>query len=177
MSSRIADNIIAYKILTMLVTPFEETSAFKLGIIDKKGNKIKDVNSDAEKDSYDYLDKLVFNMKKIINKLPGGDAKLKNIIAALYLLKEHNKYHDEIINEKLLLKIINNNIVLAEETIFVNSLLEDGVIGTAPTNVSMPADGSPSKVSTDVPVKRKKTSVIRRQNLNLVAVDLNQKAL
>ena len=30
-------NLIAFKILTMLVTPFKETDAYKLGIIDENG--------------------------------------------------------------------------------------------------------------------------------------------
>jgi hypothetical protein len=32
--SRIVDNLIAYRILKMLVTNFDDTEAFKLGIID-----------------------------------------------------------------------------------------------------------------------------------------------
>ena len=35
--SRIVDNLVAYRILSMLVTPFDETEAYKLGIIDAHG--------------------------------------------------------------------------------------------------------------------------------------------
>ena len=34
---KIVDNLIAFRILYMLVTPFEKTDAFKFGIIDKDG--------------------------------------------------------------------------------------------------------------------------------------------
>ena len=42
------DNLIAFKILHMLVTPFENTDAYKFGIIDKDGHplrKLKDLSS------------------------------------------------------------------------------------------------------------------------------------
>lgn len=175
--STIVDNLIAYRILTMLVTPFDQTDAFKLGIIDKNGKALKKPSTDHEKDAYNYLTRLVFNMKKTINKI-GGEYKLKNLMTALYLIKEQYKYSDsDIIDEAEFVRILNSNIILAEETLLVQKLMEDGVIGSAPTNVSMPADGSPSKVSTDVPIKRKKTSILRRQDLTPIAVDLNQKAL
>lgn len=172
--SRIVDNLIAYRVLYMLVKPFPETDAFKFGIIDKNGKKLRDPETEEEKDSYDYLSRLTFNLKKLLNKLPGGDTKLKNIVAALYLIKEQYKSNVDIITEQELQRIINLNIILAEETLQVKMFMEDG----APTNVSMPAPaGTPSNVSTDVPIKRKKTNIVRRQNLNPVVVDLNQKSL
>lgn len=171
--SRVVDNLIAYRILSMLVKPFEETDAFKLGIIDKSGKRIKDPETSDEKDAYDYLSRLVFNIKKILNKLPGGDNKFKNIVAALYLIKE--SYANDInINEEELKRIIGLNVILAEETLQYKMFLEDG----APTNVSMPApEGTPSKVSTDVPIKRKKTDIVTRAPIKFATVDLNQKAL
>jgi hypothetical protein len=158
----------------MLVKPFPETDAFKFGIIDKNGKKLRDPETEEEKDSFDYLSRLTFNLKKLLNKLPGGDTKLKNIVAALYLIKEQYKSNIDSITEEELQRILNLNVILVEETLQVRMFMEDG----APTNVSMPAPaGTPSKVSTDVPIKRKKTNIMRRQNLNPVAVDLNQKSL
>ena len=72
--SRIVDNMIAYRIVRMLVTDFPQTDAFRLGIIDAHGNAIKRssmLNTDQEKNSYTYLHRLVFNMKKLINRLGG----------------------------------------------------------------------------------------------------------
>jgi len=174
--SRIVDNLIAYRVLSMLVKPFQDTDAFALGIIDKNGKKLKDPNTEEEKDAYDYLSRLVFNIKKILNKLPGGDNRFKNIVAALYLIKESYANDINTISEHDLKRIIDLNIILAEETIQTKLFLEDGV-AVGPTNVSMPANGAPSNVSTDVPIKRKKTSIVKRQDLTQVAVDLNQKSL
>jgi hypothetical protein len=45
--SRTIDALITYRVVKLLVTPFERTEAFKRGIIDKDGNvliKFKDVN-------------------------------------------------------------------------------------------------------------------------------------
>ena len=35
--SRVIDALIAYRVLKLLVTPFNKTKAFELGIIDEKG--------------------------------------------------------------------------------------------------------------------------------------------
>ena len=37
---RAIDLFVTYRFLRLLTTPFEDTDAFKLGIIDKKGNRI-----------------------------------------------------------------------------------------------------------------------------------------
>ena len=77
--SRIVDNLIAYRILSMLVRPFNQSDAFKLGIIDDKGNNLKKTSTlktSAEKNAYSYLHRLVFNMKKILNKIPGGESRI-----------------------------------------------------------------------------------------------------
>jgi hypothetical protein len=89
--SRIVDNLIAYRILKMLVTNFEDTEAFKLGIIDKHGKNLRKTSllqTTREREAYTYLNRLVFNVKKLINRLPGGENKLKSLIAALWLVKE-----------------------------------------------------------------------------------------
>ena len=91
MAGRIINNLIAFKILYMLVTPFEKTQAYKYGIIDKDGKPLKktrDLKTEDEKDSYTQLDKLVFSLKRILAKLPGGDNKLKSLVAAYWLIKE-----------------------------------------------------------------------------------------
>jgi len=70
---RYVDSFIAFRILNMLVTPFENTEAFRLGIIDAKGKelmKMKDLNTVELRDAYTLLHRLVFRLKRIINKVP-----------------------------------------------------------------------------------------------------------
>lgn len=94
---RAADFIYTVRFLTLLVTKFEDTEAFKAGIIDASGNKIKpfDMSISANKTAYQTyytpFHRLVFNIKKIIGSIPGGSSTIASYAAALYLIKEH--YH------------------------------------------------------------------------------------
>jgi hypothetical protein len=155
--SRIVDNLIAYRILWMLVTPFDKTPAYRLGIIDEKGKllrKMADLRTDEERNAYTYLHRLVFNLKRILIKLPGGDSKLKNIVAAFFLIKECYEKNDTtaLLEEKymvILQKLEEKNITLVEEELFVEEFMflnEDG-----------PANVTGAGVSTDIPVARMKS--------------------
>lgn len=152
--SQVVDNLIAYRFLSLLVKPFPETDAYKLGIIDDKGNNIikaRDLQTAEQKAAYNYLFRLVFNIKKLINKLPGGESKLKNIVAALFLLREAYDKRALNINEDELVRLVemlDNGVILAEEQLIVEEFMmlqED-----APTNATGAA------VSTDQPVIRKR---------------------
>lgn len=154
--SRLIDNLLAYRILSMLVTPFTDTKAFKLGIIDAKGKNLRKSSSlktSEEKDSYDYLHRLVFNMKKILLKLPGGDSKLKNIVAALFLVREYYESNDKsltLMEDKYvrILDKVNGGVSLVEEEILVQQFLEED--GLAIANVAG------ANVATDTPAPMKK---------------------
>lgn len=88
--SNFIDNAIALRLLVMLVTPFKETEAFKRGVIDETGKYIIPLNkrTKEQKDTINYLTRLIFNVKKALNKLPGGESKLKNLAAAMFLIRE-----------------------------------------------------------------------------------------
>jgi hypothetical protein len=148
--SRIVDNLIAYRILKMLVTNFEDTEAFKLGIIDKKGKNLRKTSTlvtTQEREAYTYLHRLVFNMKKIINKIPSGESKLKSLIAALWLVKEQYQSGSRstaLMQEKFdnIMKLLDNRVSLVEEEIIVKKFLdEDGAV----------ANVTGAAVSTDAP--------------------------
>lgn len=151
--SAIIDNLIAYRFLSMLVKPFPETEAFRLGIIDAKGTNIiksRDFTTQEQKNAYNYLTRLVFNIKKLINKLPGGESNLKNIVAALFLLKEAYDKRSVHINENDLHKLVgllNEGVILAEEQLIVEDFL---MLEDAPVNATGAA------VSTDQPVIKKR---------------------
>jgi len=131
------DNLIAFRILYMLVTSFDKTDAFKLGIIDADGNplkKIKDLKTSEEKDAYDMLDRLVFSLKRLLGKVPGGKSKLASLAAAYWLVKESYETQEVVTQEQLnsLVDLIESNqIVLKEQSDIKGylSLTEDGVAG------------------------------------------------
>ena len=143
--SRIVDNLIAYRILKMLVTNFEDTEAYKLGIIDAKGKNIRKANTlqtSKERDAYTYLNRLVFNMKKIINKIPSGESKMKSLVAALWLVKEQYQSGSRstaLMQEKFdnIMKLLDNRVSLVEEEIIVKKFLEeDGIANVTGAAVS-----------------------------------------
>jgi hypothetical protein len=87
------DIFIVYRILRLLVTPFTDFEAFKLGIIDQNGTTLKqfkDLHTSDERNAFSIFIRFILNMKKIINSLPGGKSTLKNYVAALYLVREQN---------------------------------------------------------------------------------------
>ena len=91
MASRAFDTFITYKIISNLVTDWEDFPAFEHGIIDKKGKLLRKYNTlktKDEKDSYTLFHRLVFNLKRLIQKLPGGSSKLASYTAGLFLIKE-----------------------------------------------------------------------------------------
>ena len=124
---RAIDLFVTYRFLRLLTTPFEDTDAFKLGIIDEKGNRImqKKVKKPAielvtseQKSSYTILHKLVFNIKKLFNKVPGLRTKVGTYAAALFLLKDTFKesVDDPDMFEKEFVKFLKeNNIELDDE--------------------------------------------------------------
>lgn len=88
MSGKVVDLILIYQFIKRLTTPFDKTEAFKLGIIDKSGKKIKKPSTSEEQKAYGYFDRLVFNVKKLIELAPGGKSKLASYAAALFLIRE-----------------------------------------------------------------------------------------
>jgi endo-1,4-beta-D-glucanase Y len=72
MASRAIDLVITYRIVKLLVTPFERQEAYKQGIIDKDGNvlkKYKTLKTTKEKQSYTILHRFVFNLKRILKRV------------------------------------------------------------------------------------------------------------
>ena len=91
MASRAFDTFITYKIISTLVTDWEDMPAFKYGIIDNKGKLLKKTSklkTTDEKEAFTLFHRLIFNLKRLIQKLPGGSSKLGSYAAALFLIKE-----------------------------------------------------------------------------------------
>lgn len=141
------DNLLAFRVLYLLVTPFVETKAYKLGIIDEFGNQLKkfsELKTAEEKEAFSMLHRLVFRLKALLAKLPGGDSKLKNLAAAYFLVKEYKEYQDDISDQELYEKLeILSEYTLIEETHELISALT--LLENAPVN------STGSMVSTDEP--------------------------
>ena len=139
---RAIDLFVTYRFLKILTTPFEKMEAYKLGIIDEKGNRIKKPNSTKPavelatsdlKNSYTILHKLVFNIKKIFAKVPGLRTKVGTYAAALFLLKDTFKesVNDPDMFEKEFVKFLKENNIefddsISEEVIGFGEVLPKG---------------------------------------------------
>ena len=98
---RAGDLVYTFRFLKLLVTSFENTEAYKLGLIDDKGKRLKRPETSDEKSAYTPFHKLVFNIKKLIAKAPGGSTKIASYAAALYLLKEKFSITDKQLKEAI----------------------------------------------------------------------------
>ena len=108
---RVIDALIAYRVLKLLVTPFNKTKAYKFGIIDDKGKvliKSKDLpNSGPQREAYTLLIRFVFNLKKLLGKVGIRGPLGTSAAAALAFFKEDNGYNPEI--EKVVYKHLKEN--------------------------------------------------------------------
>ena len=131
---RAIDLFVTYRFIKLLVTPFEKTDAYRLGIIDADGKRILEpgttnkpttLRTVEEKSAYTVLHKLVFNIKKLFGKVPGLRTKLGTYAAALFLLKDTFKesVDDPDIFEKEFMKY------LKEEGYEIDNSISEEVIG------------------------------------------------
>jgi len=139
---RAIDLFVTYRFLKILTTPFEKMDAYKFGIIDEKGNRIKKPSSTKPavelatselKNSYTILHKLVFNIKKIFGKVPGLRTKVGTYAAALFLLKDTFKesVDDPDMFEKEFMKYLKESNIefddsISEEVIGFGEVLPKG---------------------------------------------------
>ena len=139
---RAVDLFVTYRFIKLLTTPFNKTDAYKFGIIDDEGNRIREKNSSRVKvelttselkNSYTILHKLVFNIKKIFLKLPILKSKIGTYAAALFLLKDTFKEHVEDPNffESELIKYLKENNIefdneISEEVVGFGEILPKG---------------------------------------------------
>ncbi len=175
--TRFVDSIIAYRILRMLTTPFEDTDAFRLGIIDIKGKELKkmrELNSIDERDAYSILHRMIFRLKRIVEKVPIENKKLISFAAALSLIKEHAYDTSEPINlETMYLDRLNYD--LTEDLNFIENytankymlpfkaFLEDVHANNA--QASPGVDG----LGPDTVIVRKRKKVLKRNEVDYVS--------
>jgi len=131
--SRAIDLFVTYRFLKLLVTPWKKQEAYKQGIIDDKGKALKkarDLTTEAERESFTLLHRLVFNCKRIMSKIPLVRTQLGTYATALFLLKE--KYNivdlpEGEINQFLMEnKLVNFDNNISEEVIGFGSMLPMG---------------------------------------------------
>ena len=104
--SRAIDMIITYRVIKLLVTPFEKMEAFKRGIIDKDGKvliKFKEVPRNNKK-HYTVLHRFGLNLKRIMNKVGLGSRLGSFAVALALLIKEDKSYalHKDVLESTII---------------------------------------------------------------------------
>lgn len=117
--SSVANLYFTYKFLRLLTQKWTSTDAYKLGIIDENGKalkKVRELKTSEEKGAYSIFNRLVFNFKRILNKLPFGKTTLASYATALFLIKEHSGATNEQIEKVLDAMDIDVSEFLGEST-------------------------------------------------------------
>ena len=166
MAEKVTDLILTYQFIKRLVQPFNETEAFKNGIIDERGKRIKDkeIKTSKEKSSYGYYDRMVFNLKKLLEKLPGGKTKLASYAAALFLIREYYNPREQSYTTKELEEALSENIKYLEGAKMkeYKELFEDAPANATGTSVAGTGDAKDTVpvAKTDQEKKKKKKKVL-----------------
>ena len=129
--SRAVDLLITYRVIKMLVTPFDKQEAFKYGIIDKNGKVLRKwstIIKPQEKKSYTILHRFVFNLKRLLAKA-GIKGKLGTFAVALATLIRENKEFEQ--HQKLIESAVIK--YLKQENLYSELLQEEGdIVGYIP---------------------------------------------
>ena len=174
--AKLIDNAIAMRVLWMLTTPFERTDAYHLGIIDKTGKELKPIsqlNTEAEREAYTYLHRLVFRLKRIIHMVPVESKNFLSFAAAVALVKEGVEYDEDILEELFYMAHEDPEaIALAEElenkTLSFKQFVEEmGVGGGAVAGLGVANPNIPNQAEPGVSKKaqknyKKKNKMFRR---------------
>ena len=130
---RAVDLFVTYRFLKLLVTPWKKQEAYKLGIIDDKGKNLirsRDFEREDQRTAFTLLHRLVFNCKRIMQKIPFVRSQLGTYAAALFLLKEHYKIENlpegEVTKFLLENNLIDLNDDISEEVIGFGNMLPMG---------------------------------------------------
>lgn len=171
---RFVDSIIAYRVLRMLVTPFEATDAYALGIIDAKGKELKkmsQLNSVDERDAYSILHRMVFRLKRIIEKVPVESKKIATFAAALSLIKENYDLNQEPIDleaqflDSLKLKHVDEVMICEQFFSQTNTKTFKQFMEDAPVNNAVATPGIDGFTPDTLGVKVK-PKLLKRKRLN-----------
>ena len=138
------DLFLVYQFIKRLSTPFEETKAYELGLIDEKGKRLKKASTRDEKDAMTYYDRLIFNLKRLIAKA-GIQSKFVTFAAALFLLKEEQSgtKRDEEVTEKELMLFKEQNMSTIKNLVELTEDAPANAVGTGNIAGAGPGEDPP----------------------------------
>lgn len=95
---------VAVRFASLLSQPFKEWEAFRLGLIDEKGVKIRDAKTAEERQQFSSWMNIVRNLKRLLATLPGGATKFATFASAIALIRENlrGEPHGKVIAEQMI---------------------------------------------------------------------------
>jgi len=92
-TNQFIDIYLVAQFLKRIMMPFDKWPAYQAGIIDEKGKVLKQRNklSSQDKRAWGYYDIAMCNLKKILQRVPGGNTNVGKLAAAYFLFKEQKK--------------------------------------------------------------------------------------
>ena len=163
----IVDNLIAIRIIYLLVQPFKQWEAYKQGIIDENGERTE--KSTEGSDDWSMLHRLVARLKKLLGTIPGGKSVIASVAAAYLLVREcvERDVEPELLEQYFNAAVESGEVMTIETYTFVSDTIykitEDGavignVVGTG--NIAGAAPGE------EPPVRKRKKKVMKRNVLD-----------
>ena len=157
------DTIVAMRLLKLLTTPIEKSKAYKAGIVDKNGKKLRQPES-SERNDYTFLDRFAFKIRHALTKSSDMQARrLLSFAAALALLREY-KEEDDVVEVGALLELymqdenVQQNAKLLEHNTLsfrqFNEMM--GVGGGAIAGIGIGPQGEPGVDPRMMPMARRK---------------------
>ena len=150
--SQAADTYYTYKFIRLLTTDWTDLKAYEYGIIDENGKvlrKSRTLKTSEEKDAYTLFHRLVFSIKRLLEKFPGGKTVVGRYAAALFLIKETTGMSDEQIGRVFdMIGIDVDELTLSESVteqpwfMLDESVIAPGVY-TLTNEISSPLTGEP----------------------------------
>jgi len=176
--SRFIDTVVAYRILRMLATPIERSDAFRLGIIDRDGKKIKDPVSQQELNAYSLLQRFVLKVQRALSRSPDRNSKrLLTFAAAMAILKEYTEDDEDNVDALLEVFMQDEDVIRQAELLENSNLLsfKNFMHEEAPANaagggniagIGVGDQGEPGKDPRLMPMVRRKRKKRGRNSQN-----------
>lgn len=165
--SRTVDALIVYRILRLFATKIEDFDAYRLGIINADGKKIRNPKTEEERNAWSLLVRFVIKVKHSLLKSPDMNARrLLTFAAAIAILREHKEAAED--NLDLLELYMQDESVIREAKLLeehnlvsFRSFLTDEVAANAVgaggiDGIGIGPKGEPGRDPVFMPIQRRK---------------------
>lgn len=87
LNEKVTSTVVMYMILKRILRDWKDWDAYKHGIIDKNGKRLRRPRNSREREGWDILDRFCWTIKRLCTKYL-GDSKFAYLFSTVYLMKE-----------------------------------------------------------------------------------------